>query len=98
MPKLTRKQVLGPSRSLPTDRPQTQPAQRQRACPWEWLDETTTAPFRQAPAPKELSRSETIAKEKATEYADANDIDYIVIEPKQKKFIIKSYADNFTKN
>ena len=38
------------------------------------------------------------SKEKATEYADANDIDYIVIEPKQKKFIIKSYADNFTKN
>jgi hypothetical protein len=37
-------------------------------------------------------------KEKAIEYAESNDIDHIVIEPKQKKFVIKSYEENFTKN
>ena len=38
------------------------------------------------------------SKEKAIEYADANDIEYKVIEPKEKKFVIKSYEENFTKN
>ena len=38
------------------------------------------------------------SKEKAVEYANSNNIDYKVLEPKQKKFVIKSYADNFTKN
>ena len=38
------------------------------------------------------------SKEKAIEYASFNDIEYTVLEPKQKKFVIKSYADNFTKN
>jgi len=38
------------------------------------------------------------SKEKAIEYASFNDIEYTVFEPKQKKFVIKSYADNFTKN
>ena len=36
-------------------------------------------------------------KEKAIEYAK-NNISYSVIEPKKKKFVIKSYADNFLKN
>ena len=37
-------------------------------------------------------------KEKAIEYAKANNIDYTIIEPKKKEFVIKSYADNFTNN
>ena len=37
-------------------------------------------------------------KEKAIKYAEKNGISYSVIEPKKKKFVIKSYADNFLKN
>ena len=37
-------------------------------------------------------------KEKAIEYAEKNNISYSVIEQKKKKFVIKSYADNFLKN
>jgi|TARA_B110000495_G_scaffold145142_1_gene128059 hypothetical protein len=37
-------------------------------------------------------------KEKAIEYAKMNDISYTLIEPNKKKFIMKSYADNFLKN
>ena len=37
-------------------------------------------------------------KEKAIEYADANNILYRIIEPKKKIFVIKSYAENFLKN
>ena len=37
-------------------------------------------------------------KEKAIDYANANNIEYLVIEPKQKTFVIKSYEENFTKN
>ena len=36
-------------------------------------------------------------KEKAIEYADANNVSYRVIEPKKKEYVIKSYADNFLK-
>ena len=36
-------------------------------------------------------------KEKAIDYAKANNINYTVIEPKKKEFVIKSYADNFLK-
>lgn len=38
------------------------------------------------------------SKEKAIEYAKANDISYTIIEPKKKEFVIKSYADNFLKD
>ena len=38
------------------------------------------------------------SKEKAVEYAKLNNIDFKVIEPKKREFVIKSYADNFTKN
>ena len=38
------------------------------------------------------------SKEKAIEYAESNNIDYRVFEPKQKEFVIKSYEENFTKN
>ena len=38
------------------------------------------------------------SKDKAIEYDKANNVEYRVIEPKQKKFVIKSYEDNFTKN
>ena len=37
-------------------------------------------------------------KQKAVEYAKANNISYTIIEPKKKKFVIKSYAENFLKN
>ena len=37
-------------------------------------------------------------KEHAIEYAKKNNILYKVIEPKKKRFVIKSYADNFLKN
>ena len=38
------------------------------------------------------------SKDKAIEYAKKNSIDFEIIEPKKRKFVIKSYADNFTKN
>ena len=38
------------------------------------------------------------SKDKATDYATSNDIDFSVIEPKKKTFVIKSYEENFTKN
>ena len=38
------------------------------------------------------------SKEKAIEYAKNNNISYTVIEPKQKEFVIKSYADNFLRD
>jgi hypothetical protein len=37
------------------------------------------------------------SKEKAIEYAIENNIEYKVVEPKQREFVIKSYAENFTK-
>ena len=37
-------------------------------------------------------------KEKAAEYAKKNNINYTLIEPKKTEFVLKSYADNFTKN
>ena len=37
-------------------------------------------------------------KDKAIEYAKNNNISYKVVEPNKRKFIIKSYAENFTKN
>jgi len=38
------------------------------------------------------------SKEQAINYAKKNNIDYYVIEPQKRKFIKKSYADNFLKN
>ena len=43
-------------------------------------------------------KMEFTTKEKAIEYAKNNDIIYKVIEPNKKRFVIKSYAENFTKN
>ena len=37
-------------------------------------------------------------KEKAIDYAKKNNIEYKLVEPNKKKFVIKSYADNFLKN
>ena len=37
-------------------------------------------------------------KDKAIEYAKNNSISYKVIHPNKRKFIIKSYAENFTNN
>ena len=36
--------------------------------------------------------------EKAIDYAKANNIEFTIIEPKKKTFVIKSYEENFTKN
>jgi len=38
------------------------------------------------------------SKEKAIDYATSNNIEFLVIKPKQKTFVIKSYEENFTKN
>ena len=38
------------------------------------------------------------SKEKAIEYAEANNISYRVTESKEKEYVVKSYADNFLKN
>ena len=35
------------------------------------------------------------SKEQAIEYANKNNIKYKLIEPNKRKFVIKSYADNF---
>jgi len=37
-------------------------------------------------------------KEKAIDYAKKNNIAFTVIEPNEKKFVLKSYADNFLKD
>ncbi len=37
------------------------------------------------------------SKELAIEYANKNEISFEIIEPKERKVIKKSYADNFTK-
>ena len=37
-------------------------------------------------------------KDRAIEYAKNNNISYKVIDPNKRKFIIKSYAENFFKN
>ena len=37
------------------------------------------------------------SKTKAVDYAKKNNINYRLLEPKKKKFVIKSYANNFTK-
>ena len=37
-------------------------------------------------------------KDQAINYAEKNNIDYYVVEPKKSKIIKKSYADNFLKN
>ena len=38
------------------------------------------------------------SKDKAIEYATTNNINFSVIEPRKKTFVIKSYESNFTKN
>ena len=38
------------------------------------------------------------SKEQAIDYAKKNNIDYYVVEPKRKKIIKKTYADNFLKD
>tara|TARA_B100001741_G_C16168865_1_gene421426 strand:- start:306 stop:587 length:282 start_codon:yes stop_codon:yes gene_type:complete len=42
-------------------------------------------------------KMEFSSKEIAVDYATKNNIDYEVIEPKERKTVIKSYSDNFTK-
>ena len=42
-------------------------------------------------------RLEFSSKELAINYAKKNDIDFNLIEPKKRKFVKKSYSDNFIK-
>ena len=44
------------------------------------------------------SSTDTLSELKAIEYAKNNGISFEISEPNKKNFIIKSYADNFTKN
>ncbi len=37
-------------------------------------------------------------KDKAVEYAKNNKIEFELLEPNKRKFVIKSYSDNFTNN
>ena len=53
---------------------------------WEWSDDTMGEVI-----------LEFSSKEKAIDYAKQNNIDFKIIEPKKREFVIKSYADNFTK-
>ena len=41
---------------------------------------------------------EFVTKEQAINYAKKNNIDYYVVEPKERKLIKKSYTDNFLKD
>ena len=43
-------------------------------------------------------RLEFPSKKKAEDYAKKNSITFEIIEPKKKKFVIKSYQDNFIKD
>ena len=43
-------------------------------------------------------RLEFSSKDKAVNYAKQNGINYKLIETKKRKFVLKSYADNFIKN
>ena len=38
------------------------------------------------------------SKDEAIRYAEKNHINYYVVEPQKRKFIKKSYTENFTKN
>jgi|TARA_B110000438_G_scaffold296438_1_gene341133 hypothetical protein len=38
------------------------------------------------------------SKDKAINYAEKNNINFRIIEPKKKEFVLKSYADNFLKD
>ena len=38
------------------------------------------------------------SKEKAIEYAEKNNIKYKIVSPNKKKYVLKSYADNFIKD
>ena len=71
----------------------------------QWILEFTTKNTSISPLMGWESSTDTLGevvlkfptKEKAIEYAKANDISYTVLEPKKKEFVIKSYADNFLK-
>mgnify|MGYP006179270359 CR=1 FL=1 len=43
-------------------------------------------------------RLEFSSKDKAVNYAKQNGINYKLIETKKRKFVLKSYSDNFIKN
>ncbi len=71
----------------------------------KWMIEFVTDDPRKNPLMGWESSSDTYSelnlefksKDLAVEYAKKNNIDFEVIEPKERKIIKKSYADNFTK-
>ena len=68
-----------------------------------WLLEFATRDTKVSPLMGWESSDDTLSeiklefstKDKAIEYARNNNIDFKIIEPKIKKFVIKSYEDNF---
>ena len=62
---------------------------------WESSNDTLTE-LRLEFSSKELAIN--YAQKKKIDYAEKNNISYKVIEPQKKEFVIKSYADKFTKN
>ena len=72
----------------------------------KWLLEFVTRDSRISPLMGWESSDDTLneikleftTKDKAIEYAKNNNIEFKIIEPQKKQFVIKSYADNFTKN
>tara|TARA_B100000886_G_scaffold332936_1_gene286227 strand:- start:143 stop:427 length:285 start_codon:yes stop_codon:yes gene_type:complete len=66
-----------------------------------YSDDTYTNPLMGWEGSKDTSseiRLKFTSKEKAIIYAKKNNIKYNLIEPKKKKFVLKSYQDNFLKN
>ena len=71
----------------------------------KWMIEFVTDDPRKNPLMGWESSSDTYSelnlefksKDLAVEYAKKNNIDFEVIEPRERKIIKKSYADNFTK-
>ena len=71
----------------------------------KWIIEFVTKDFGINPLMGWETSSDTLSelnlefstKELAIEYAKKNKIDYEVIEPKKRKTVKKSYADNFTR-
>ncbi len=66
-----------------------------------YTKDPTTNPFMGWESSKDTMgevKIEFSTKEKAINFAKKNNIDFKVIEPKKRKFVIKSYADNFKNN
>ena len=85
--------------------PAKTPMQSGRGKQKKWILEFVTRDSKISPLMGWESSDDTLnevklefsTKGKAIDYAKNNNIEFRIIEPKSKKFIIKSYEDNFTK-